>query len=116
MRPKSFHGPSLTDAMRQVREALGEDAIIVATRDDDMGGIRVTAAIDDIEPARAAPPAMRVLRRAPKLLTASPKRWRGIMCRPTSLNGCWPPRRNSRMTIPSWPWVRRLMRICNFSR
>ena len=36
--------------MRQVREALGEDAIIVATRDDDMGGIRVTAAIDDPDP------------------------------------------------------------------
>jgi flagellar biosynthesis protein FlhF len=33
--------------MRQVREALGENAIIVATRDDDMGGVRVTAAIDD---------------------------------------------------------------------
>src|ERR1700733_7131854 len=56
MRLKSFHGPSLTDAMRQVREALGEDAIIVATRDDDMGGIRVTAAIDDPEPARAVVP------------------------------------------------------------
>lgn len=58
MRLKSFHGPSLTDAMRQVREALGEDAIIVATRDDDMGGIRVTAAIDDPEPPRPAVPPM----------------------------------------------------------
>lgn len=48
MRLKSFHGPSLTDAMRLVREALGENAIIVATRDDDAGGIRVTAAIDEI--------------------------------------------------------------------
>src|SRR5271170_7791577 len=53
MRLKSFHGPSLTDAMRQVREALGENAIIVATRDDDMGGVRVTAAIDDPPPAGA---------------------------------------------------------------
>ncbi len=58
MRLKSFHGPSLTDAMRQVREALGENAIIVATRDDEMGGVRVTAAIDDPPPvsARAAAP------------------------------------------------------------
>jgi len=47
MRLKSFHGASLSEAMRQVREALGEEAIIVATRDDDLGGIRVTAAIDD---------------------------------------------------------------------
>jgi flagellar biosynthesis protein FlhF len=48
MRLKSFHGPNLTDAMRQVREALGDNAIIVATRDDDMGGVRVTAAIDEV--------------------------------------------------------------------
>jgi flagellar biosynthesis protein FlhF len=56
MRLKSFHGPNLTDTMRQVREALGEDAIIVATRDDDMGGVRVTAAIDDPDPARITVP------------------------------------------------------------
>jgi flagellar biosynthesis protein FlhF len=52
MRLKSFYGPNLTDAMRQVRETLGEDAIIVATRDDDMGGIRVTAAIDEVPAAQ----------------------------------------------------------------
>ena len=50
MRLKSFYGTNLTEAMRQVREALGENAIIVATRDDDMGGIRVTAAIDEAPP------------------------------------------------------------------
>ncbi|HUY69367.1 MAG TPA: GTPase [Alphaproteobacteria bacterium] len=55
MRLKSFHGPNLTDAMRQVREALGDNAIIVATRDDDMGGVRVTAAIDEVPPGQ--PPA-----------------------------------------------------------
>lgn len=55
MRLKSFHGPSLNEAMRLVREALGEHAIIVATRDDEMGGVRVTAAIDDPPPASAAP-------------------------------------------------------------
>lgn len=48
MRLRSFHGDNLNDAMRQVREALGPDAIIVATRDDDQGGIRVTAAVDDV--------------------------------------------------------------------
>jgi flagellar biosynthesis protein FlhF len=51
MRLKSFHGPSLNDAMRLVREALGENAIIVATRDDEMGGVRVTAAVEDAPPA-----------------------------------------------------------------
>jgi len=50
MRLKSFHGPNITDAMRMVRESLGDNAIIVATRDDDMGGVRVTAAIDDPAP------------------------------------------------------------------
>lgn len=47
MRLKSFYGPTMTDAMRLVREALGDNAIIVATRDDEMGGVRVTAAIDE---------------------------------------------------------------------
>ena len=47
MRLRSFHGETLADAMRQVREALGSDAIIVATRDDDQGGVRVTAALDE---------------------------------------------------------------------
>jgi len=54
MRLKSFHGSTLSDAMRMVRDALGDNAIIVATRDDDMGGVRVTAAIDE------APPTSRV--------------------------------------------------------
>ena len=54
MRLKSFYGPNMTEAMRLVREALGDDAIIVATRDDEMGGVRVTAAIDD--PIAKAPP------------------------------------------------------------
>lgn len=53
MRLKSFHGHTLTEAMKMVRDALGEDAIIVATRDDDAGGIRVTAAIDDVPPSNA---------------------------------------------------------------
>lgn len=61
MRLKSFHGPTLNDAMRLVREALGDNAIIVATRDDDMGGIRVTAAVEDApsapEPAKTKAPA-----------------------------------------------------------
>lgn len=48
MRLRSFHGATLNEAMRLVREALGDDAIIVATRDDEKGGVRVTAAIDDV--------------------------------------------------------------------
>lgn len=55
MRLKSFHGSSLTEAMRMVRDALGDEAIIVATRDDDAGGVRVTAAIDD-QPSVAPQP------------------------------------------------------------
>lgn len=47
MRLKSFYGASMTEAMRQVREALGDNAIIIATRDDEKGGVRVTAAIDE---------------------------------------------------------------------
>ncbi len=47
MRLKSFPGATLSEAMRAVRAALGENAIIVATREDDAGGVRVTAAIED---------------------------------------------------------------------
>lgn len=47
MRLKSFHGATISEAMRQVRDAFGDDAIIVATRDDDQGGVRVTAAVDE---------------------------------------------------------------------
>jgi flagellar biosynthesis protein FlhF len=54
MRLKSFHGAGLTEAMRAVREALGENAIIVATREDETGGVRVTAAIDDLPPDQEA--------------------------------------------------------------
>lgn len=54
MRLKSFYAANSTEAMRLVREALGDNAIIVATRDDD-GGVRVTAAIDDPVAPPAAP-------------------------------------------------------------
>ena len=57
MRLKSFHGPTLNEAMRLVRASLGDDAIIVATRDDEGGGVRVTAAVDD-PPAAPQPAAV----------------------------------------------------------
>lgn len=47
MRLRSFHGATLQEAMQQVRDALGSNAIIVATREDDDGGVRVTAAADE---------------------------------------------------------------------
>jgi len=51
MRLKSFSAKSMTEAMGLVREALGEDAIIVATREEQGGpsrggSVSVTAAID----------------------------------------------------------------------
>lgn len=54
MRLKSFQAKSMTDAMRQIKEALGDDAIIVSTREAG-GMIRVTAAVDHEVPAPAAP-------------------------------------------------------------
>ena len=51
MRLKSFSAKTMTEAMQMVRDALGEDAIIVATREEQGGPSRggmvnVTAAID----------------------------------------------------------------------
>ena len=48
MRLKSFYAKTMTEAMQMVRESLGEDAIIVATREENGGkSVRVTAAIDE---------------------------------------------------------------------
>lgn len=44
MRLKSFQAKSMVDIMRQIKETLGEDAIIVSTREE-AGFIRVTAAV-----------------------------------------------------------------------
>jgi flagellar biosynthesis protein FlhF len=57
MRLKSFHAATMNEAMAAVRDALGDDAIIVAARDEDDGGVRITAAIEPPEPANDVPPA-----------------------------------------------------------
>ena len=50
MRLKSFTAESTQAAMRMVREALGADAVIVATeRAADGRGVRVTAAVEPPE-------------------------------------------------------------------
>ncbi|OIN87298.1 MAG: hypothetical protein AUJ12_02755 [Alphaproteobacteria bacterium CG1_02_46_17] len=55
MRLKSFYAKSMTEAMQMVRENLGEDAIIIATREENGGkSVRVTAAIEDDLPAASA--------------------------------------------------------------
>jgi len=47
MRLKTFTAPTMRDAMRLVREQLGDDAIIVSSHPADKGkGVRVTAAIE----------------------------------------------------------------------
>jgi len=56
MRLKSFQAKTMGEAMRQVRAALGDDAIIVATRDEEGGGVRVTAAIEDSDRLDAPEP------------------------------------------------------------
>jgi flagellar biosynthesis protein FlhF len=52
MRLKAFHAETASAAMALIREELGEDAIIVATQNED-DGVRITAAID--EDAAAGP-------------------------------------------------------------
>lgn len=47
MRLKTFYAKTMTEAMQMIRDTLGEDAIIVATREERGGkAVRVTAAID----------------------------------------------------------------------
>jgi len=54
MRLKSFHAKSMQDALRQVKEALGDDAIIVSTREESSGWVRITAAIEQLSPTPEA--------------------------------------------------------------
>lgn len=50
MRLKTFSAPSMSEAMKMVKEHFGEDAIIVSSQKGDKGlGVRVTAAVDHIE-------------------------------------------------------------------
>ncbi|MDD9901816.1 MAG: ATP-binding protein [Alphaproteobacteria bacterium] len=62
MRLKSFQAKSMPDAMQQIKDALGEDAIIVSSREESGGWIRVTAAIEALpqpdlpKPATQGPP------------------------------------------------------------
>ncbi len=55
MRLKSFTARTAAEAMAEVRRVLGEEAVIVATREED-GGVRVTAALDEARPLPAAAP------------------------------------------------------------
>lgn len=50
MRLKTFYAKNMTEAMRQVRDALGDEAVIIATRDENGGkSVRVTAAIEHVD-------------------------------------------------------------------
>ena len=49
MRLKSFQAKTMSDAMKQVQAELGENAIIVSTREE-AGGVRLTAAIEHFAP------------------------------------------------------------------
>src|SRR5579883_3626588 len=51
MRLRTFTAGTMTEAMAQVREKLGPDAIIVSTEEDADGGMRVIAAVDLAEPS-----------------------------------------------------------------
>lgn len=46
MRLKSFYAKTMTEAMQMVRDTLGDDAVIVASREQRDGSIHVTAAIE----------------------------------------------------------------------
>lgn len=54
MRLRTFTATSITEAMRQAREALGEDAIILASEQQG-GTVKLTAAVDPVNFAAASP-------------------------------------------------------------
>ncbi len=47
MRIKIFTSDTVTNAMRQIRDELGDNAVIISTQtDDETGGVRITAALE----------------------------------------------------------------------
>ena len=57
MRLRSFTARTMSEAMSQVRQHLGPDAIIVSTQEDEDGLVRVTAALDSADaPVRMGTP------------------------------------------------------------
>ena len=46
MRVKVFHAPTAAEAMRLVRDGLGDDAVILSTKDDGRDGMAITAAVE----------------------------------------------------------------------
>lgn len=66
MRLKTFNARTMSEAMKLVRDHLGEDAIIVSTQRGDGGkGVRITAALDGNDPEFDA---------APQPVVAAPRR------------------------------------------
>lgn len=54
MRLRTFSAPSMAEAMRQIRDALGDDAIIVSSHQSERGrGVQVTAAAENNGPSDA---------------------------------------------------------------
>jgi flagellar biosynthesis protein FlhF len=62
MRIRRFVGANVSEALRQVREAMGEEALVLARRDLGAGRVEITAAVDvdlvsaPVTPARAEEP------------------------------------------------------------
>ena len=46
MRLKSFYANTMTEAMQLIRDTLGDEAVIVSSRQEAGGGVRVTAALE----------------------------------------------------------------------
>jgi flagellar biosynthesis protein FlhF len=53
MRLRTFHAPSMSEAMSQLRKELGPDAVIVSNQSG-RGGVRITAAVEQGPPAPVA--------------------------------------------------------------
>ena len=51
MRLKSFYAKSMPEAMRQVRASLGGEAVIVTSREEASGWVRITAAVEQLNAA-----------------------------------------------------------------
>jgi len=54
---RTFSAGTAVEAMEQVRNVLGDEAIILSTQDDDGGGVRVTAALEAAEDRNTSSPA-----------------------------------------------------------
>jgi flagellar biosynthesis protein FlhF len=73
MRLKSFEAKNMMAAMRMVKDTLGDDAIIVSTKEEASGWVRITAAVEKMPERASEKPAAPAPEKKPRSAPPKPR-------------------------------------------